>query len=143
MTRESRRSSEEPPAWMSNVFCGFDLRARAKITTHSWTPTHPVGLRCSSPSAASLSSGGLGRASGRTGRMLIYLDIIHFSRLAIRAPRRPRMGIYSCPDPKARADVGEKAYASRARSIQKVYFERTFVNVSRLTFLPLTTSTTV
>ena len=45
--------------------------------------------------------------------------------------------------PKARADVGEKAYASRARSIQKVYFERTFVNVSRLTFLPLTTSTTV
>ena len=45
--------------------------------------------------------------------------------------------------PKARADVGEKAYAARARSIQKVYFERTFVNVSRLTFLPLTTSTTV
>ena len=43
------------------------LRARAKITTHSWTPIHPVWLRCSS---------------------VIYLDIIHFSRLAIRAPRR-------------------------------------------------------
>ena len=36
------------------------LRARAKITTHSWTPIHPVWLRCSPPSAASLSSGGLG-----------------------------------------------------------------------------------
>ena len=45
--------------------------------------------------------------------------------------------------PKARTNVGEKAYASRARSIPKVYFEMTFVNVSRLTFLPLTTSTTV
>ena len=56
------------------------LRARAKITTHSWTPIHPVWLRCSS---------------------VIYLDIIHFSRLARRAPRRPRMGIYSCPDPKS------------------------------------------
>ncbi len=54
------------------------LRARAKITTHSWTPMHPVWLRCSS---------------------VIYPDIIHFSRLARRAPRRPRMGIYSCPSP--------------------------------------------
>ena len=60
------------------LFRGLQLRTRAKITTHSWTPIHPVWLRCSS---------------------VIYLDIIHFSHLAIRAPRRPRMGIYSCPDP--------------------------------------------
>ena len=43
----------------------------------------------------------------------------------------------------ARASVREKPYESSARSIKKVYFERTFVNVSRLTFLPLTTATTV
>ncbi|GMR24015.1 MAG: hypothetical protein BMS9Abin37_2502 [Acidobacteriota bacterium] len=45
--------------------------------------------------------------------------------------------------PNARAYGGEKTYALPGRSIKKVYFERTFVNVSRLTFLPLTTSTTV
>jgi len=55
------------------------LRARARITTNSWTPIHPVWLRCKS---------------------LIYLDMTHSLRLARRAPRRPRIGIYFCPDPK-------------------------------------------
>ncbi len=54
------------------------LRARAKITSHFGTPIHPVWLRCSS---------------------VIYLDIIHFSRLARRTPRRPKMRTYSCADP--------------------------------------------
>ena len=46
------------------------LRARQRITSHFGTPIHPVWLRCSS---------------------VIYLDIIHSSRLARRAPRRPKM----------------------------------------------------
>ena len=74
------RSSVEAVAGVKSYSCTKAPKgARAKITVHSWTPIHPVWLRCSS---------------------VIYLDIIHFSRLAIRAPRRPRMGIYSCPDPK-------------------------------------------
>jgi nitrogen fixation/metabolism regulation signal transduction histidine kinase len=48
------------------------------ITSHFGTPIHPVWLRCSS---------------------VIYLDIIHSSRLARRAPRRPKMRTYSCADP--------------------------------------------
>ncbi len=56
------------------------LRARPRISSHFGTPIHPVWLRCSSG---------------------IYLDIIHSSRLARRAPRRPKMGTYFWPDPTA------------------------------------------
>ena len=54
------------------------LRAQARINTNSWPPMHPVWLRCKS---------------------FRYLDITHSLRLARRAPRRPRIGIYSCLDP--------------------------------------------
>ena len=71
------------------------LRAQARINTNSWPPMHPVWLRCKS---------------------FRYLDITHSLRLARRAPRRPRIGIYSCLDPKAgRAPGAERERSSRHR----------------------------
>ena len=59
----------------------MDVGARARITTHSWTPMHPVWRRCSS---------------------LTYPDMSPSSRLARRASRLPRADTYSCPDPNCR-----------------------------------------
>jgi hypothetical protein len=50
-----------------------EFRAQPRITSHFGTPIHPAWLRCSE---------------------LKYLDILHSSRLASRAPRRPKKGSY-------------------------------------------------
>ncbi len=52
---------------------GVGLRAQPRITSRFGPPIHPPWLRCSS---------------------LKYLDILHSSRLARRAPRRPKKGTY-------------------------------------------------
>ena len=56
------------------------LRARARITSHFGPPMHPVWRRCSS---------------------VEYCPYAPSSRLASRAPRRPKMGTYSYADPTA------------------------------------------